>query len=433
MTNSCLLLGEEGEEVIKALASPLHTCPLLLQRVASLGLDPEEVKKDHSAGRALRWEGQWLDFLERVKSEGMLEEEEEEALWGEAKCVASVGLGPGHPAVLTFVGSWAMPWKYEGWHGRGSLSGERPFWGRLRGAPLDLDSTPIWSTSLCCPLPAPSPRCLRRPAWDGAERLPSQREEGLGGQRPRQVVVGPQAPDPLLPDSLHSDGVKQPEPALGLMSDSGNEGAQPRRLLEGGEEETLRGWEGIRGAEEKMDEMIPWLDEAFEAQARQREGRGEGSPGTQSSLSAEGGPNSAWLPEESLSQISISGSGALGTAEKRRKEEPVREETPCDCREGGSSFKPSARHTFSRWSPTETGAHLGHLEHPSCLSRASCPLPTHRSLLPMPGALDPLPDCLYSDGVKQPEPALAGLLSDSGNEGDQPGTLLERDEEETLR
>ncbi|KAJ6650404.1 hypothetical protein lerEdw1_009400, partial [Lerista edwardsae] len=46
----------------------------------------EEGEEDLSAGRAPRWEDQWLDFLERVKSQGMLEEEEEEAaLWGEAK------------------------------------------------------------------------------------------------------------------------------------------------------------------------------------------------------------------------------------------------------------------------------------------------------------------------------------------------------------
>ncbi|KAJ6651495.1 hypothetical protein lerEdw1_020907, partial [Lerista edwardsae] len=48
----------------------------------------EAGEEDLSAGRAPRWEDQWLDFLERVKSQGMLEEEEEEALWDEAKVAA---------------------------------------------------------------------------------------------------------------------------------------------------------------------------------------------------------------------------------------------------------------------------------------------------------------------------------------------------------
>ncbi|KAJ6651848.1 hypothetical protein lerEdw1_016428, partial [Lerista edwardsae] len=42
----------------------------------------EEVKKDHFEGQAQRWEAQWLDFLERVKSQEMLEEA---AVWREAK------------------------------------------------------------------------------------------------------------------------------------------------------------------------------------------------------------------------------------------------------------------------------------------------------------------------------------------------------------
>ncbi|KAJ6650722.1 hypothetical protein lerEdw1_004679 [Lerista edwardsae] len=46
----------------------------------------EEREEDHSVGRAPRWEDQWLDFLERVKSQGMLEEEA--ALWDEAKVAA---------------------------------------------------------------------------------------------------------------------------------------------------------------------------------------------------------------------------------------------------------------------------------------------------------------------------------------------------------
>ncbi|KAJ6651709.1 hypothetical protein lerEdw1_020693, partial [Lerista edwardsae] len=55
----------------------------------------EEGEKDLSAGRAPRWEDQWLDFLERVKSQGMLEEEEEEALWDEAKVAAGTSSSTG--------------------------------------------------------------------------------------------------------------------------------------------------------------------------------------------------------------------------------------------------------------------------------------------------------------------------------------------------
>ncbi|KAJ6651939.1 hypothetical protein lerEdw1_015906 [Lerista edwardsae] len=288
----------------------------------------EEGEEDHSAGRAPRWEDQWLQFLGRVKSQGMLEEEEE-ALWGEAKVILQVPssksgvdlLDLGRSALCGFVRIGLDAIVVRCPLEKQNPTGPPPM-ERLSGTE---DESHLPQPSSVSESPPRSEegeedhsagRALRWEAqWlDFLERVKSREmleEEALWGEA--KVAAGSSSSAVWKsPPGLGQEEDGKQSIVGGLMPDSENEGEQPGMFWEREEEETLQGWERVRGPEEMMDELIPWLREAFEAQEQETEERGDRS---WSSLHAEEGLKSPLLLEEGVIQISTPGAGVMPDSE----------------------------------------------------------------------------------------------------------------------